>query len=87
MATLLKRKRWRFIGHILRKPAYDLARVALRWTPEGKGKQERPKTTWKRTVEAEMKKRDYRCGESEKKAPKTDYLSLLYVPSGILRTG
>ncbi|KAL5007014.1 hypothetical protein ScPMuIL_015820 [Solemya velum] len=53
MSTLLKRKRWRWIGHVLRKPADDLTRVAMRWTPEGKRKRGRPKNTWRRTIEAE----------------------------------
>ena len=68
MSTLLKRKRWRWIGHVLRKPADDMTRVALRWTPEGKRKQGRPKTTWRRTVEAEMRDLGSSWGELEKKA-------------------
>ena len=52
MAIILKRRRWRWIGHVLRKPSDDMVRVALRWTPEGRRKQ---KTTWRRTVEAEIK--------------------------------
>ena len=38
METLLKQKRWKWIGHDLRRPAEDLTRVALRWTPERKRK-------------------------------------------------
>ena len=68
MSTILKRKRWRWIGHVLRRPTNDLARVALRWTPEGKRKQGRPKTTWRRTVEAEMKAHGYSWGELERMA-------------------
>ena len=68
METLLKQKRWRWIGHVLRRPAEDLTRVALRWTPEGKRKKGRPKTTWRRTVEAEMKEHGISLSEIEKKA-------------------
>ena len=55
MVTILKRKCWRWIGHVLRKPSSDMTKVALRWTPEGKRKQGRPKNTWRRTVEGEIK--------------------------------
>jgi len=34
-----------------------MTKVAIRWTPEGKRKRERPKTTWKRTIENEIKER------------------------------
>ena len=49
----VRRKRWTWIGHVLRKhPTSDCA-VALGWTPEGKRRRGRPKTTWRRTVEKE----------------------------------
>jgi hypothetical protein len=38
METLLIQKRWRWLGHVLRKPSEDMTKVALRWTPEGKRK-------------------------------------------------
>jgi hypothetical protein len=31
-----------------------MTKVALRWTPEGKRKRGRPKTTWRRTIENEI---------------------------------
>jgi arginyl-tRNA--protein-N-Asp/Glu arginylyltransferase len=43
METLLIQKRWRWLGHVLRKPSEDMTKVALRWTPEGKRKRGRPK--------------------------------------------
>ena len=43
------------IGHMLHKDANSITRVAIHWTPEVKQKGGRPKTTWRRTVEAEMK--------------------------------
>ena len=50
----MKRKRLRWIDHVLRKPPIDMTRVALRWTPEGKQKQGGPNRTWSRTVDAEL---------------------------------
>ena len=49
--TLVTRRRWRWIGHVLRKGNNNIARIAMRWTPEGKRSRGRPKTTWRRTVE------------------------------------
>ena len=49
----VRRRRWNWIGHVLRKPATDDTSVALGWTPEGRRKRGRPKTTWRRMVEAE----------------------------------
>ncbi|RUS71310.1 hypothetical protein EGW08_020929 [Elysia chlorotica] len=44
---------WRWIGHVLRKEQDAIPRVAVQWRPEGHRKRGRPKTTWRRTVEAE----------------------------------
>ena len=52
METIITRKRWRWIGHVLREDANSITKVAIHWTPEGKQKRGRPKTTWRRTVEA-----------------------------------
>ena len=39
----------------MRKEQDYIARTALHWTPEGKRKRGRPKETWRRTVEKELK--------------------------------
>ncbi|RUS68494.1 hypothetical protein EGW08_023744 [Elysia chlorotica] len=53
METIIIRRRWRWIGHVLRKEQDAIPRVAVQWRPEGHMKRGRPKTTWRRTVEAE----------------------------------
>ena len=53
--TIITKKRWHWMGHVLPKDAPYITKVAIHWTPEGKRKHGRPKTTWRRTVEAEMK--------------------------------
>jgi len=55
VGEMIKSRRWRWIGHVLRKPQNDNPRVALTWTPEGKRKRGRPRTTWRRSAEAERK--------------------------------
>ena len=52
----VRRRRWRFIGHILRKHPDNDCVTALTWAPEGKRRRGRPKTTWRRTVERERTK-------------------------------
>ena len=50
----ISRRKWRWIGHTLRKPRDDITRQSLQWMPRGKRKTGRPKTTWKRSCEEEM---------------------------------
>lgn len=47
------RRRWKFIGHILRMDANQHPKTALSWAPEGKRRPGRPRETWRRTVEKE----------------------------------
>jgi len=53
IVTTIKSRRWRWVGHTLRREQDNITKTALRWTPEGKRKRGRPKTTWRRTLEAE----------------------------------
>ena len=53
LSETVRRRRWTFIGHTLRRDRRNLARNALTWTPEGKRKRGRPKETYRRTVEKE----------------------------------
>ena len=55
VSTLIRTRRWSYIGHILRKSSDSNERIALRWTPDGKRSRGRPKETWRRTVERELK--------------------------------
>ena len=56
MSVEVKRRRWRFLGHVLRMPREHHCVTALTWTPMGKRKVGCPKTTWCRTVEKERTK-------------------------------
>ena len=57
--TIVTRRRWRWIGHVLRKDNHNIAKFAMRWTPEGKRRRGRPKTTWRRMVETELRELNY----------------------------
>lgn len=47
------RRRWKFIGHILRMDPSKHPKTALTWAPEGRRSRGRPKETWRRTAEKE----------------------------------
>ena len=49
----IRLRRWRCIGHVLRKRNEEDQKVALTWTPEGKRRRGRPRETWRRTTERE----------------------------------
>ena len=55
METEIKKRKWSWIGHTLRKPASNTTRQALDWNPQGKRKVGRPRQTWRRSIEAEAK--------------------------------
>ena len=48
-------RKWGWIGHTLRKPASSITRQALTWNPQGKRKRSRPRNSWRRDAEAELK--------------------------------
>ncbi|KAK3795190.1 hypothetical protein RRG08_056253 [Elysia crispata] len=50
------RRRWRWVGHTLRKPGCSTTRRALTWNPQGKRKRGRPRNTWRRDLEADTKR-------------------------------
>ena len=68
MEDILVKRRWKWIGHTLRRDADNISKTALHWTPEGKRKRGRPKNTWRRTVETEMKDWNETWGTIRRKA-------------------
>ena len=44
----IKRRRWKLIGHVLRKSASENTKIALPWNPEGRRRRGRPRETWRR---------------------------------------
>ncbi|VDP61978.1 unnamed protein product [Schistosoma curassoni] len=51
----IKKRRWKWIEHTLRKSSNCITRQVLTWNPEGKRKSGRPKYTLHRIIEADMK--------------------------------
>ena len=80
METIITRKRWCWIGHVLRKDANSITEVAIQWTPEGKQKCAQPMTTWWRTVEAEVKNIQRLASDRH---DWRSFVAALYMPAGM----
>ena len=62
----IKKRRHRLTGHILRMSSQRIPKVALKWTPaHGKRNRGQPKTTWRRTMLADLKQLGLTIGEAE----------------------
>ncbi len=68
IGTEIRKRRWGWIGHTLRKPTSSITRQALTWNPQGKRKTGRPKNSWRRDLTADMKEIGYSWGEVEQMA-------------------
>ena len=49
----IKRRKWNWVRHTLRKGNEAMEREALDWNPQGKRRRKRPRHTWRRTVKNE----------------------------------
>ncbi|VDP44938.1 unnamed protein product [Schistosoma mattheei] len=49
------KRRWKWIGHTLRKSSNYITKQALTWNPEWKRKRGMPNNTSRREIEADMK--------------------------------
>jgi len=50
----IKRRKWNWIGQTLRKEAGAIGKTTLDWNPQGY-RRGRPKRTWRRTIEDEIR--------------------------------
>ena len=55
----IKRRKWRWIGHTLRKTSSSITRQALTWNPQGRRKRGRPRNSWRRDLEADSREMGY----------------------------
>jgi hypothetical protein len=51
----IKKRKWRWIGHTLRKPAGATQKDALDLNPQGAIRRRRPRKTWRKTIEEEIR--------------------------------
>ena len=64
----VRRRRWNWLGYVLRREDENDCFTALGWTPEGRRTRGRPKTTWRRTVEKERDKAGWKSWNVAKAA-------------------
>ena len=64
----IKRRKWRWIGHTLRKPPTNITRQALTWNPQGRRKRGRLRSSWRRDLEAEARQTGHSWNQLEKLA-------------------
>ena len=62
----IKKRRFRWLGHVFRMDQNQIPKVALNWTPPGKRKRGRPKTTWRRTIQTELEEMGLPMGQAQK---------------------
>ncbi len=68
MATEVKHRRHRWLGHVRRREQTRIPKKGLRWNSPGKRKQGRPKMTLRKTCEGDLKKMELTCGTAESEA-------------------
>jgi hypothetical protein len=51
----IKRRKWNWIGHTFHKEAGATEKTALDWNPQGYRRRGKPKRTWQRTIEDEIR--------------------------------
>nr|XP_043069933.1 uncharacterized protein LOC122322283 [Drosophila bipectinata] len=54
----IKKRKWKWIGHALRKEPGSIVRMALEWNPQGSRRVGRPKMTWRRTALLEISRKN-----------------------------
>ena len=68
MMVQIRRKKWKWIGHTLRKPHSSVTKQALFWNPQGKRNRGRPRNNWRRSAEQELRQIGLRWTQIEHQA-------------------
>ena len=64
----IKKRKWTWIGHTLRRSNTCIARQALGWNPQGSRRRGRPRNTWKRDTERTIRSKGYTWNQIEQRA-------------------
>jgi hypothetical protein len=68
ITVTIGRRKWRWVGHTWRREEGNIARTALEWNPQGQRRRGRPCNTWRRTLDAELKRGKLTWAEAKRKA-------------------
>lgn len=63
VAITINRRKWKFIGHTLRKDGNDITKQALDYQPTGRRRVGRPAESWKRSTTKEIEMKEITWGE------------------------
>ena len=86
LATLIKRRRWRWLGHVCQMSPDALPKTASHWTVDGTRRHSHPKEIWRETVEKEMKECHLTLSPNGLQTDSSGALLLMpYVPPGMKR--
>jgi hypothetical protein len=58
ISSEIKKRKWKWIGHTLRKGQNNITRQGLDWNTQGERRKDRPRFTWKRTILAEIQEQN-----------------------------
>lgn len=72
ISDTIKKRKWRWIGHILRREQGNITKHALDVNPPGKRKRGRPVTTWRRLLDNELRSIQMSWGEAKRAAHDRD---------------
>ena len=72
VADVIRKRRWGWLGHTLRRPKDHITRQALHWNPQGTRNRGRPAHTWRRELEAEIEREKFTWAELNKTAADRD---------------
>ena len=64
----IKKRKWGWVGHTLRRPPSSIARQTLRWNPQGKRNRGRPRHSWRRTIESEIQQQSLSWNDIQRTA-------------------
>ena len=81
IADVIQKRRWLWLGHVLRMSTLSIPRTALRWTPQGRRDRGRPKETWRRTIDKDLKARGLTINTATKIAEDRAKLKSLAIAS------
>jgi hypothetical protein len=68
ISSKIKIRKWKWIGHTLRKDQNNVTRQGLDWNPQGKLRKGRSRITWKKTVSAELQEQNVSWKEAKQMA-------------------
>ena len=58
IVSQIKKRKFKWIGHTLRRPTNEIQRQALTWNPQGSRRAGRPNLTWRRQVNNEIRDKE-----------------------------